>query len=256
MRLITRAGRRPSLYARSLIDRRAGETEAAASWTNRVINQTADWVLGRNPGTAWRHMRDLYGRHEGETILVLGSGPSLKLCPKDPGLTTIAINRAIRAVPANYWAWHDPDSWDQSKDHLYARVAEMITIAQAFKQIPKDRVAYLVEGDSRPTRYRENPPLYNCDLTLTWVIHLCLRMGAKRVVTLGTEFDRSGQYDGFVQPDRTRDWQDAQHVAGYPRIYRMLKMDRSEWEERPMEILDLSGGNMPCPKTKPELVFS
>ena len=104
--------------------------------------------------------------------------------------------------------------------------------------------AYAVEVAGDPGRWPEgNRPLYWNEITLGWCIHLAIRMGAKRIVTIGTDLT-TGYPDGFIQTGRSKDWQLAQHIGCRERTIEMFRKD--------VEILDASGGAMPCPKVKLE----
>lgn len=258
MHYVVRPERMKDPRVRAMINRRDGETERNSLWTSRVVNEWARWIIGKHPGKPWKEMRDLYGKHQGETILVCGAGPSVKRIKEKPALTTIAINRAIQVVPADYWAWQDEDSYKFSGTHPNAMAAKMVCITQGYKQAG-DRPAWFVDASESPTRWA-NPelrPIYGNQLTLTWVIHLCLRMGARRVVTIGCEFDGSGHWDGFIQPNHTKKWQVAQHYMGCAKMMVMMEHHRGEWQpENPQfEVVDASGGNMPVPKVRLEEVL-
>lgn len=233
-----------------------GESFRTEVWTNEVLVDTWEAVRRRNPDQPWLHMKDLYGRHEGETLLILGSGPSLNRLPADTArkVTTLAINRAILPFPARYWLCHDRDAWSENKDAENAVRAAGIFSIQLYDLL-SGVPCTLIEADGMPHRWRDplTRPLYWNETTLGWAIHLAIRMGAKRIYTVGTELSDQGQYDGFVQKGRSRTWQADQHRGVRERMTEMfLPENHKLWKDRDVEILDCSGGALPVPKASIE----
>lgn len=231
-----------------------GDTWQENIWPNTFICDVWDETVKRYPGHPWKHMRELYGRHEGETIIITGSGPSIDAAlpilqaTKHP---IMAINRSIKKVPARYLLCHDQDAILELKDHPNAKKAEKIVCVQLLQYL-QGFPCYAIEAAGSPSRWPiQHRPLYWNEITLGWAIHLGIRMGAKRIVTIGTDLS-FGYADGFVQPGRDKDWLDAQHLGSRERTLEMFLKDKAEWYERPVEILDASGGAMPCQKVRLE----
>jgi hypothetical protein len=199
-------------------------------------------------------MRELYGRHEGETIIITGSGPSLAGAAETLAKskrTIMSINRSIKSVPATYFLAHDPDALLELKDHPNTQRAQKIVSCQVMEHAPGMEL-YGIEASGKPSRWPlSSRPLYWNEITLGWAIHLAIRMGAARIVTIGTDLS-VGYSDGFVQPGKDKDWLLAQHIGTRERTIEMFERDKSEWYERPVEILDASMGAMPVPKVKLE----
>jgi hypothetical protein len=224
-------------------------------WTNNVRKD--DWasIMDRHPGQPWHHMSELYGKHPGETIIVTGSGPSL--LPAIPALqktkrTVMSINRSIRHVPATYFCAHDIEPITELIDHPNVQAAKKIISCQILHQVREGTELYGIEAAGQPSRWMEGKrPLYWNEITLGWVIHLCIRMGAKRVVTIGCDLSL-GYPDGFLQKGRTKEWLEAQHRGCQERTIEMFRKDGEHWRDAECEVLDASGGLMPVPQVKLE----
>jgi len=233
---------------------REGDTVEHDVWPNLIRIDSWERVNSRHPGNPWKHMSDLYGKHEGETVLITGSGPSLKDCPVRPPVTTLAINRSIRRIQADYWLSHDADCYLDAKDHPHAQAAKKvfsISMHETLKGVP----CTMIESNWRPERWKDpkTRPLYWNETTLGWAITLAMRMGAKRIVTIGTDLSSAGYWDGYLQPGKDKAWLSSQHYGVASRMKEMLSDDeRPHWMDRPVEIVDSSFGAMPVPKLKLE----
>lgn len=234
-----------------------GDTWEKNIWSNEFRNDTWGAVMDRNPGEPWTHMKALYGRHPGETLIITGSGPSLIPALPLLGKTKhplMSINRSIKAVPARYFVAHDPDVVVELKEHPNFQAAERIVSCQAL-EFAKGTAFFGIEAMTQPTRWpSDRRPLYWNEITLGWAIHLAIRMGFDRIVTVGIDLS-TGYPDGFIQPGRDKDWLYAQHLGARERTLEMFQKDKAEWYERPIEILDASGGAMPVPKVRLEDVL-
>jgi hypothetical protein len=120
------------------------------------------------------------------TALVVGSGPSVTRVRVPDGVTAIACNRAIEAVPAHYWIWVDRFHFDRSRHHPHARAAVGVGPDSAY----------------RPARTWPCGPdeLYLRGGTLTVAAHWATRLGVARIVfaacdALGDR-DRYHAWDG------------------------------------------------------------
>jgi len=226
---------------------------------SRVIH--ADYEANRKnyPEMTQRGMRELFGKHPGETILVCGSGPSLWNCPVKPPCPTIAINRAITYVQADYWAFVDMEAWRLYGDHCHAKAAKKMFGANMYillKDLQDD--AYQVDFCGYPNSIKNEArrPLYfNCN-TFAWVVHLAIKMGAKRIVTVGCEFSATPYFDGFIPKDYEADGkQEALMNVGRNRMLEMFGADKEQWFDPSVELLDASGGALPVPKCRLEDVL-
>jgi len=223
--------------------------------TNLVSTETRvdSWyaVRKRHPNEPWKHSRELYGKHDGATFLITGSGPSVKTLGKIPkDWVVMSINRSV-VVPerVDYWCACDVDAVSQVRP---AQTVTRVFGIQTYDQM-KGKPFYAVEFNGTPLRWKlpETRPLYWNETTLGWVIHLAIRMGASRIITIGTELSAAGQFDGFVQPGKSRDWQCAQHLGVRDRMLSMFSpVEKLQWYERPCEILDASNGALPVAKVR------
>lgn len=234
-----------------------GDTWEAQVWPNEVRIDSWGAILARNPGAPWKHMKELYGTRKGETLILTGSGPSLEEAlpflerTKHP---VMSINRSIRHVKAAYFVAHDADVIRELHGHPNYEAATKIVSCQALESFPGEEF-YGVEVAGTPSRWPEPiRPLYWNEITLGWALHLAIRMGFDRIVTIGTDLT-IGYPNGFIQPGRDADWLKAQHLGMIERTIEMFKADKDLWYERPAQILDASGGALPAPKVKLEALL-
>lgn len=237
---------------------RAIAREGADVFPNCIVH--ADYEANRKnyPGMAQRGMRDLYGKHQGETVFICGSGPSLKGCPAVTGHPTIAINRAIQHVQADYWAFVDLLAWRLCGSHPNAQRAAKLFGSNMYILLEDVENAYQVDFSGSPNAHRKEArrPLYfNCN-TFSWAVHLAQKMGAKRIVTVGCEFSGDPQYDGFVAEGCEGPGLQARLMdTARGRMLEMFGADRDQWFDPNVELLDASGGALPIPKVRLEDVL-
>lgn len=129
-----------------------------------------------------------------EAWIVVGSGRSLLDLPSRKSIwsryITIACNRAIEAVPADYWAWVDRVHYERSKWHPHAASAKQVYPSVSGLEL-SGQGAFRYEiarrlpcGDSE---------LYLYGGTLTVALHFALRQGAERVIFLACDAWSPGQ---------------------------------------------------------------
>lgn len=236
----------------SMVDPKRGET-----WDTHVFSEVVrvdGWkrIQNRCPGEPWRHMRELYGTLDGKTVLISGSGHTLTECPKKVGIPSFAVNRSIRHLKADYWCVSDKEAYLTNKDHPNAKTATIIANCQLYESLG-GVPCFMVEMNPDPWRWpnAEDRPLYWNETTTGWAIHLALRMGAARAVLIGQDAPGRGMYDGHLQEGRDFNWQLDQHYGVMERMLQMFSPSETEkWMERPFEVLDASGGYLPCKKVK------
>lgn len=129
-----------------------------------------------------------------ETCVVIGCGKSHADLPRTRSswsdVTTIACNRAIERVPADYWVWVDRLHYERSKWHANAERATHV-YPSTWVQRPDGRPGYQFEiARGLPCDESE---LYLSGGTLTVAAHFALRKGAKRVVFVGCDAWAPGQ---------------------------------------------------------------
>ena len=227
-------------------------------WSDHIIDASYAGLIRDYGEIPQKGMRDLYGKYKGETVFVCGSGPSLASCPEKLPGPTIAINRAITKVKADYWGFVDMEAWRLYGQHENAKGAAKLFGSGLYIMLKDVAPAYLIEACGSPNRYEraDNRPLYfNCN-TFSWVIHLAIKMGAKRIVTIGCEFSLTPYFDGFMpqgyEVDRK---QEGLMLIGRDRMLEMFGADMCQWYDPSVELLDASGGALPIPKVKLEDVL-
>lgn len=245
--VLTRSGgKRSALVERML-------SNGAELMTSEVISATYEAIKKARPDAPYHSMRELYGTMKGKTVFICGSGPSLATSPtKLPG-PTFAINRAITYMAADFWCFSDMEAWRLYGEHENAKAAKKCFGSGMHLFFP-DMPAYLIEALGSPNSYliEAKRPLY-CNLaTFSWVLHLAIKAGAKRVVCVGTEFSTDKYYDGFVPKDYEGDKTSALLAISRSRMLEMFGPDKDQWFDPSVEILDASGGALPVPKTKLE----
>lgn len=206
-------------------------------------------VTRRVPNQPWKHMKELYGTLQGKTAFLCGSGPSLKEMPEKANHPVFAVNRSIRHIKADYWCLTDLDAYESSKDHPHAKAAMLVCNIQLYEKL-NGVPCYMIENAGDPWRWKEGErPLYYNETTTGWAIHLAMRMGVDRLVMIGNDGPGGGMFDGHIQDGRDRNWQLDQHYGVMERMLQMFHPDeREKWNDRPMEIIDASGGYLPVKK--------
>lgn len=220
----------------------------------------ADYEANRKnyPAMKQRGMRELFGKHKGETVFICGSGPSLKDCPsKLPG-PAIALNRAITHIKADYFAFVDVAAWRMYGEHENAKTAAKMFGSNLYIMLGDIENAYQIDYLGYPNSIKNEArrPLYfNCN-TFAWAVHLAIKMGAKRIVCVGCEFSETPYFDGFVPPGyEVDDCQAGLMRIGRNRMLEMFGEDKAQWYDPSVEILDASGGALPVPKVRLEDVL-
>lgn len=247
--VITKHGRPLSPEVQMMKDR------GAEVWTNIMIRASYEGIKKMRPDAPYKDMRSMFGRHNGETVFVCGSGPSLLNCPaKLPG-PTFAINRAIKHVQADYWCFSDMKATRDSGDHENAKAAEWAfgsSLHVFFKTTP----GYLIEATGNPMDYHieATRPLYWNGATFSWVLHWAIKSGAKRVITIGCDYTLGGYFDGTaILPFSGQLNSQIVSETARLRIDDMFTEDRHHWFDPAVELLDTSkDGYLPIPKTKLE----
>lgn len=217
-------------------------------WTDTVVSATYAAWKKRKPDNPFMDMRSLYGAARGRTVFVCGSGPGVLRGPVKYPSISIAVNRAIKRVDADYWAFGDAKPYREYRDHPHGRTATKIMGAGLGLLFPDVR-AYLSEAEGTPMRYKDprRRPLYWNQQTFSWVVHLAIRMGARRIVCVGCEFSLTPYFDGSLN-GKSEDHHRGVMFINRERVSEMFTTDRGQWDERPGEILDASDGFLPVPK--------
>ena len=138
-----------------------------------------------------REAKDLYGSQYGSIGFVIGSGPSMeyakaKLSVPKKHVFTIAVNRAITEVPADYWLWIDQVAYTNWKDHPNAKAAIKVGVDKWADVYDKDVYTWeRVIGNTKDGLEQGN--LVHRNTSTIAAISLAFRLGAVRIITVGCE---------------------------------------------------------------------
>lgn len=199
-----------------------------------------------------REAKDLYGSEYGSVGFVIGSGPSLEYAKKmlsapHKHVFTVAVNRAITEVPADYWLWIDQVAYENWSEHPNAKTAKKIGVDK-FKAAYREDV-YTWErviGDTEKGLEAGN--LVHRNTSLIAGISFAFRLGAVRIVTVGCE--------NFIEPDvmetmtpENRDYM----ISTFCRVSEALA-NRKHWLHPKVMLADASKtgtewGKLNLPKT-------
>ena len=171
---------------------------------NRTLGFKHDW-------------RELWGREEGKTCLLMGCGPSLSDSIEEirnlrgkPGYFTMAINRAIRTTSCDYYFVLDRraasdgsgiSDWiveDPRNTRLIASTSVCSDIAPKFKNRFWGE-HHVTAQDSGKTSLGVNLLITLCD-----AMHAAYKLGAKEILLYGCDFSMSGR---AVDTPRGKRWQ-------------------------------------------------
>ena len=199
-----------------------------------------------------REAKDLYGSEYGSVGFVIGSGPSLEYAKKmlsvpHKHVFTIAVNRAITEVPADYWLWIDQVAYERWGEHPNAKAAKKCGV-EKFKDAYRDDV-YLWErviGDTQKGLEAGN--LVHRNTSLIAAISLAFRLGAVRIVTVGCE--------NFMTPEEAARYsaEDRDYmISTFCRVSEALE-NRKHWLHPKVMLADASKigiewGQLRLPKT-------
>jgi len=136
-------------------------------------------------------------RHRGETIYVIGKGPSL--CgfewEKLRGKIVIAMNSVVVKIPfANYWIFFDSHKIATQPDWFWIFEGSLIFCRRMNSAKLPDDYRLLIYEDritTQPVR-KWGKPLYYGNTTATLAVHLAAIMGAKRIELLGIDLGDAG----------------------------------------------------------------
>ena len=225
----------------------------AEVWGHIHFRSTWENLKKVYPENPWISMRDLYGKHPGATVFVCGSGPSLAACPPALPGPVFAINRAILAVKADYWCFADMKAVREWGEIEHAKNALWCTGSAMHCFFPKTRLC-LIEANGQPSAEKDpaKRQLYWSVATFSWVTHLAMKTGAKRIVFVGCEFSGEKHFTGEDLGDRPGLGSPVILETARMRMEEMFGPDKTEWYDPSVELLDASGGNLPIPKTRLE----
>lgn len=141
--------------------------------------------------------RNLYGSRLGTLCFIVGPGPSIKKAEKylaepHPRSFRIAINGAITKVPCEYWFFIDVAAYRLYKDHPNAKAAVKIGVENWAEHYESD--VYLWEPAKKLPEDVQNLKILHRGCSLIGAMGMASLMGARRIVTVGTENDFTEEY--------------------------------------------------------------
>jgi|SRR5579872_233490 len=199
-----------------------------------------------------RDAKDLYGSEYGSVGFVIGSGPSLAYAKKMLSVPhkhtfTIAVNRAITEVPADYFLWIDQVAYENWGKHPYALSAKKLGV-EKFKDAYRDDVYVWERVIGNTQKGLEEGNLVHRNTSLIAAISMAFRLGAVRIVTVGCE--------NFIEPEEmekmtpeNRDYM----ISTFCRVSEAL-VNRKHWLHPKVMLVDASKtgtewGKLNLPKT-------
>lgn len=162
---------------------------------------------------------NIHGRHEGETIVVLGTGPSINKVDLKKALrfTTIGVNAILEKFEPDYYLFLDEINWEKYRYHIAATRAQVfcprhrhvpvMALGQTQEMFPfkVDVPATRFEQwapwlDDQPilSRKYEDGLFYSATSTIA-AVNLAFLFGAKRVVMLGVDLHDHSHYNDLVK---------------------------------------------------------
>jgi len=151
-------------------------------------------------------MRDaITDRHHGETVYVVGKGPSLIGFDfeKLRGRAVIVINSVVRRMPfAPYWIFYD-NHWFAAHVEYFREFEGDLIFARNFNGtiLPRDgRIVFYQEMLTRIPARRFGEPLYYGNSTAVAATNLAAVMGAARIELLGMDLGDAGTGRNSLDP--------------------------------------------------------
>lgn len=214
-------------------------------------------------------VKALYGTEKGNLCFIFGRGPSLQNAKrhfygqKRPHVFTIAINKAIEEVPADYWFWMDLDAYQASKDHPNAKAAIKCGVDKWADQYEEG--TYIWERAGAPgvighkgrsvfaKHVFEDGKLAWNGVSAIGSASLAWNLGAFRIVFVGCENKNTNGYiEKRIKEDPSRDWRDIYGFT-FARVAEALK-NRAYWMHPKVMLADASHvgteyGDLALPKT-------
>ena len=178
-----------------------------------------------------KSVRSLYGRHQDETIYVVGSGASMRVFPADflAGKVTIGLNMAWKAVPVTYGITIHPDlniPEFMDGEEPQPEITWITKLDKSRKFLETEQLAHALEhflffrNDGQANTSNKSEPS-NAGRILDWVkkptddylyvwssiaqpaVNLAANMGAKHIVMVGCDnCDILGNHHGHKQHTR------------------------------------------------------
>lgn len=216
-----------------------------------------------------RMASELFGSRKGELAFIVGRGPSIKNAEKHlsgekiPHSFTIAINKAIETVPADYWFWMDLDAYQASKGHPNAKKAIKMGVDRWKEHYDPDVYMWVRAGNPDKIGKSGRRDFFNDvfkNQKLAWngvsavgAANLAWQLGAFRMVFVGCENkDMDGYVAARAKSDPSKEWKGI-YAFTFARVAEAMA-NRFAWVPEKVMMVDASHtgtewGDLPLPKT-------
>ena len=210
---------------------------------------------------------ELYGRHEGEDIYVVGTGTSARVFPTDffDGKVTIGLNMGWRVAPATYGVTIHPDlnvPEFMTDEEPRPSITWVVGWPKAQKLLSEEQLAhgtqhhyYFTYHGQENTEPNPNEP-WNHGRILDWLrapcenqlyvwssiaqtgVNLAANLGARNVVLVGCDHcSLSGNHHAHAQHTR---WKGAEPDHRYGQYYEGMAEVRAVMRKRGVHVLSLT----------------
>lgn len=187
--------------------------------------------------------KDLYGSRHGQLAVIIGCGPSIAHAQRHatlphPNVFRIALNAAIRKIPAEYWFWIDGDAYEGHRGHPNAVDATRVGVEHfsalydpdvwVWERCRSDLMGDLKKGN-----------LVHRATSLIGAISFSMRLGAVGAVLVGCDNridEKSLEEKRKLNP--SKDWRKYDTFT-FARINEALRM-RDKWLPKEFLIADAS----------------
>jgi len=216
--------------------------------------------------TTLRMVSDLYGRHQGEDIFVVGTGPSLRVFPPEvfTGKTVIGCNMAWKVVPTQYGVTIHPDlnmpeCMDGEQPHpeitwiTKHRKTRRLLSPEQFERVQSQ--FYYFESEGQPNSQPPDEPndagrivdwvrrptgdcLYQWSSISQTACNLAANLGAKTVILVGC--DNTALFDSHHAHQQHTRWKGVDPNHRYRQYYEGLAEVRAALHERGVAMVSMT----------------
>ncbi len=198
-----------------------------------------------------RRASELYGSHIQELAFIIGCGESIKkakrwLMEPHPHSFRIALNAAIRDIPAEYWFTIDGDAYEEHKDHPNAKAATRVA-CEVFKDI-YDEDTYVWERAMKLPDDVVQGKLLHRGTSFIAAIGFAAHLGAFRIVSVGNDNRLDPEYlKAKQEKDPKTNWKNI-YAYTFSRINLALR-EMPFWLPAHVSVRDASDGDLPLAET-------
>lgn len=145
---------------------------------------------------------EIEGRHAGQTVFVLGNGPSLKLAaPRRQELAacvTVGVNRSFRLIESNYLLFLDHRIWASLSEEILACGALVFCPRRLHLPYFTQFGRYHAKNKQDVLSQRWRDGLYWSRSSVAAAVNLAYLFGAAQIALLGVDLqDNSHFYSGY-----------------------------------------------------------